>query len=628
MSEKKTRSRLGAPDSGNGGSRALETGGDQIYQSKIMLVDDEPLNMEVLMAHLEQEGYRNFITTSDSVTAFDKIVEEKPDVVLLDLMMPDVTGFDILSRVRQHDSLLLLPVVVLTSSDDSATKLKALQLGATDFLSKPVDASELALRLRNTLAARAYQYQLTHYDALTGLANGEQFSKHMITALEKHQQKKARAALLMVNINRFKHINDSYGREAGDGLLYEFSARMTQEFAGGQNNQALPQGHVRAAVYRLEGDKFAILIPFIGEDQDLINIISSAQETLDREYPIEGQKVFLQTAIGVSIHPRDGNTTEELVNRAETALVKSKQDSNSSFTFFCDGMDEQARKFHEIENGLRHALEKDEFFILYQPKVHVISGEIVGAEALVRWQHPEHGMVPPDQFISLAEESGQIVPIGNWVLKEALNQAAIWNEKGKTDFKMAVNVSIRQMMENDYIESVRSLVEESGLPAHNVQLELTENMIMDKAESNISILNQLKEIGVLLSIDDFGTGYSSLSYLQKFPIDELKIDQSFLREIQTPLDKAPIVKAVASLGHDLGLSLVAEGVETIHQLARIKALKCQIYQGYFCSPPIDAESFEELLFNPQVWNENTAARGANSTVDDSSDDMEDLRKAG
>ncbi len=566
-----------------------------IHNAKIMLVDDEPLNMEVLMTHLEGEGYSNFVSSSDSVGAYDLINETQPDILLLDLMMPEVTGFDILSRLREHEELAYLPVVVLTSSDDSATKLKALQLGATDFLSKPVDASELALRLHNTLAARAYQHQITNFDALTGLPNKDSFRKKFLAALERHESKNGQAGLILANVDRFKIVNDTHGRDVGDAVLYELSLRLQKLFGNNERSGSPEHDHIRQSVYRLEGDKFAVIVPFVSRTEDLVNLVEPAITELAKKYSIEGQNIYLTINFGISVFPGDSSDAEQLMNHAETALLHAKQESSIRYTFYSQELDKKARQMLEIESGLRTALEKKEFFLMYQPKVDVLTGAIVGAEALVRWQHPEHGLVSPDHFVSLAEESGQIVEIGNWVLTEALRQALIWRQTSIPDFKIAVNVSIRQLVESNFTETVNDIIQNSGFPPECLQLELTENMIMENAEDNVEKLNELKSTGVKLSIDDFGTGYSSLSYLQKFPLDELKIDQSFLREVQSPLDSAPIVKAIASLGHDLGMSLVAEGVETHHQLARVKALRIQVYQGYLCSKPLIAEQFGELL---------------------------------
>ena len=569
-----------------------------VSEAKIMLVDDERLNMEVLMAHLEEEGYANFVMTDNSVDAFELVCKEEPDVLLLDLIMPEVTGFEILAQLRENESTQHLPVVVLTSSDDSKTKLKVLQLGATDFLAKPVDASELALRLRNTLSARQYQDQLLNTDAVTGLPSKKVFDTTLSKVFDRSKEKNQNSALLLLSPIRLKAINDTFGRAAGDALLLTLANRVCSvlsidRYAG--NHAGSEFDFFNKQMFRLRGDAFAIIIPAFRDQEEIIDIGEELIASLDQPYLVDKQDVFLNSSMGISISLQDADNHDVWFSHSESALFESKQNSGSGYLFYSSEMDESARQYIQIESALRSALPSKQLFLVYQPKVDVQTGYIVGAEALIRWNHPEFGIVSPDLFISLAEKSGQIVEIGAWVMEEACKQSMQWRASGEKDFKIAVNVSIRQLADPGFVTTVSEIIEDSGIDASALQLELTENMIMDNPESNVVILNELKSLGLSLSIDDFGTGYSSLSYLQKFPIDELKIDRSFISEITSPLTKAPIVKAVVSLGHDLDLKLVAEGVETIHQLARLKALKCQVYQGYFCSPPIDAAEFGTML---------------------------------
>jgi len=563
--------------------------------SLIMMVDDESINMDVLQLHLRAEGYTNFISTSDPRKVIGLMQNNTPDVLLLDLMMPDLSGFDILELLRKDVELQHVPVVVLTSSDDSETKLRALSLGASDFLSKPVDASELALRLRNTLVAQAYQHRMTYFDALTGLPNRKYLVNKIIELRSHEQSSLTKAALLLVNLDRFKAINDSLGRKKGDLILHAFSQRLQLMFGIGETSADRSADFLRKSVVRVGGDKFIVLLPFLKDAQETIDLAAPFIKTMEEPLNVEGEEIYLTCSIGISIMPDDGVAEEELIPHAETAMVHAKQRRHNSYAFYSSEMDAKARKLLDIEIGLRSALDEGEFFLVYQPKVSVTSNAIVGAEALVRWQHPEYGLVSPEHFIPLAEDSGLIVPIGEFVLNEACRQTSLWRETFSGDFKVAVNVSIRQLYEERFIDSIKSAIASHSLPPDALKIELTENMIMENAESNVSKLQELKDIGVSLSIDDFGTGYSSLSYLQIFPVDELKIDKSFLCPIEKPGDKAPIARAVLSLAHDLGMTVVAEGVENHHQLAFIKALRCEEYQGYLCSSPLVAGEFEKLL---------------------------------
>ena len=572
-----------------------------IDDAKIMMVDDEPLNMDVLEIHLGAEGYNKFVAVSDSTKAMDRLRQELPDVLLLDLVMPEVTGFDILRLIRDDEKLRYLPVIVLTSANDAATKLEALTLGATDFLAKPIDASELALRLRNTLSAIAWQKRMSEVDPLTDLPNRSWFKKALGDRLATKPADKSLSALMLVNIDRFKSINDSLGPEHGDEVLKEFSDRLVSSYRNGEKQPWFSNeqtGARKPTVARLDGDRFVALLPWI-KGPELEAYLESTTKALtvelDQPFNVAGQAIYLSVSIGVSIIGSGQDTVESLINNAETALRHTHRSTDSTFAIYSDHMDAKAREQLSIENGLRTAVEKEEIFVVYQPKVNVATNEIAGAEALVRWLHPDLGLVSPVNFIELAENSGMIVSIGEWVMRESCRQAKEWQDAGYPNFKIAVNVSIRQMHEPDFLDVVRCALDDSGLPPGSLIVEITENMIMENAEGNTVTLQALKNLGVKISIDDFGTGYSSLSYLQRFPLDQLKIDQSFIREIRSQKEPVPIVKAVISLAHDLGLNVVAEGVETLDQLYHIKELNCEEFQGYLCSKPIPAPDFYLLL---------------------------------
>lgn len=587
-------------NSGTSNLTSSEEDSDQyeslISSAKIMLVDDEPINTDVLQTYLEGEGYNNFVTTSESVQAIEIMERENPDVILLDLMMPDVSGFDILQMMRSKKNLTHIPVVILTSSDDAETKLSALQLGAMDFLAKPVDASELALRLRNTLAAKAYQHHLINFDQLTGLPKRDTFMEAVDATAIALNSNNEKAVALHIYVENLKNINSTMGRENGNTIIKTFARRLEASVSTAGSIQSAFNVDTQVSIARTGGDKFSVFLGPINNLQQAEvlarKIVSDTSQTIN----LDNGSMFTTAKVGLAIFPDDGDTVQTLFSNAETAMSHVRDHGGSeNFTFYSASMDEESARILAIETGLQTAIDKNELRVTYQPKVDIKSGKIIGAEALVRWINGDLGFVGPDQFISIAERTGQIIPIGEWVLKQACIQAAAWREKYGFDFRIAVNMSIRQIHDSDMVLTAKEALVESRLPASCLTLELTENMVMENAESNIKLLRNLKALGLKLSIDDFGTGYSSLSYLQRFPLDELKIDKSFIEEIIAEDHRAPIVRAMVSLAHDLEMTVVAEGVETEIQLQHMRSLECELYQGYLRSKPVVADAFEKLL---------------------------------
>ena len=568
----------------------------KITEAKIMLVDDEPINTDVLRTYLEGEGYSNFVTTSESVEAIDTMRREKPDVILLDLMMPDVSGFDILTAMREEKSLMYIPVIILTSSDDAETKLKALQLGAMDFLAKPVDASELALRLRNTLAAKAYQHQLLNFDQLTGMPKRDAFIDSLEDTTYQMRADGEMGAALHIYIDNLKNINSTMGRDSGNKLINTFARRLEACVMSANSVQSAFDVNSNVSIARTGGDKFTLFLGPIQNPQQAADLARKIAQDTSQALKLDDRSVFTSAKIGIAIYPDNGEDVHTLLGNAETAMsyIRDKG-SSDTYTFYSGSMNEESSRVLAIENGLRTAIEKNELRVTYQPKVDIETGKIIGAEALIRWISGDLGFVGPDQFISIAERTGHIIPIGEWILQEACKQAEIWRQQFNFDFRIAVNMSIKQIHNSDMCATTRRALERSGLPASCLTLELTENMVMENAASNIELLQQLKEIGLKLSIDDFGTGYSSLSYLQRFPLDELKIDRSFIEEVKADNSHAPIVRSMVSLAHDLDMTVVAEGIETEVQLKYMQNLKCELYQGYFRSKPVVPQAFEELL---------------------------------
>lgn len=564
-----------------------------LRDATVMMIDDEPTTIEVLEAFLESEGYKRFVTTSDSTRAMEMIVAENPDVLLLDLHMPQVTGFDILTILRRDARFRHTPVIVLTSATDSDTKLKALQLGASDFLAKPVDPSELALRLRNTLAAKAYQDRLTFYDSLTGLPNRRLFMDRLLWSLRCAKRENSSGAILHIDLDHFKKINDTLGHEIGDSVLIEVGRRL-QGCA-----PALAVGNEGAdsqpLLSRVGGDEFNLLMPIVPRVEDAVRASGKILTAMKEPFSIHGHEVFLTASIGVAIFPNDGDSADTLLKHTGVAMNQAKRQGRNTYEFYSPKMNARALERLKLENELRRALDRDELLPFYQPKVDLQTGQVVGAEVLLRWNHPQRGFVSPVEFIPLAEENGMIIEFGEWILRAACRQNKAWQSAGLPNIRVAVNVSARQFRDGRFVEILRQALGGSRLDPQFLTLELTENTIMENAQENLDTLHAIKEMGVKLSVDDFGTGYSSLSYLKQLPLDELKIDRSFIVGIRSEEDDAPIVTSIVSMAHSLDLRVVMEGIETERQLIFCRDRGCDEYQGFLFSKPVPSREFETLL---------------------------------
>jgi diguanylate cyclase (GGDEF)-like protein len=565
----------------------------------VMMVDDDPLMIEVVQTYLEEAGYRSFVTTSRPTEAMGLFVAQRPDILLLDLKMPEVSGFEILEQIRAHLELRYTPVIILTGESDPRQKLKALELGATDLLTKPVDSSELRLRLQNALAFKAYQDRLADFDPLTGLVNRRKFRVELDTALRQTQTSRA-CALLHIDLDRFKQINDTLGHRVGDKLLCAVAQLLERTLSNAEATgwPGSREAEYRVVLARVAGNGFAAFLPNLHNLKKADTADSVARRVLAAlaaPFRIEGHELFVTASIGLAVSPGDGHEADALMKHAEMAMYQAKKRGRNTHEFFSGEMNAHALERLTLENQLRRAVERDEFVLYYQPKVDVANRRITGAEALVRWKHPDLGIVAPAKFIPIAEETGLIVEIGQWVLRAACTQVKAWADAGLPPITISVNVSSPQFKQRKVWHAVRGALAHSGLAAENLVLELTESMLMENASDSIEMLHELKAMGLKLSVDDFGTGYSSLTYLSRFPLDELKIDRSFVQGVPVERDSIAIVGAIIALARELELKVVAEGVETAEQLQFLRSRRCDEYQGYFCSRPAPAEPFANLL---------------------------------
>ena len=387
---------------------------------------------------------------------------------------------------------------------------------------------------------------------------------------------------MFIDVDRFKNINDTLGHAIGDILLQQVSSRLTESV------------RTSDTIGRLGGDEFAIVLFNISAPGDADVVAQKIMASFNRPFLLDKAEVFVTTSIGITLYPNDGIDPEALIRNADVAMYRAKEEGRNTYEFYVPGMNASAAKRLDMEVMLRRAVERREFVLHFQPKIALKDGRIVGVEALIRWNCGELGLVPPMEFIPLAEETGLIVPIGEWVLKTACAQNKAWREQGLPPLLMAVNLSARQFQQKNLMEMIAGVLDETGLGPRFLELEITESMIMQHAERSSAILRRLHEIGVQLSIDDFGTGYSSLAYLKRFPVQRLKIDKSFVRDITADADDAAIVTAVIAMAKSLKLKVVAEGVETKEQLAFLARLRCDEYQGYYFSKPLPAAEFAHL----------------------------------
>ncbi len=565
--------------------------------AKVMMVDDEPTTLEVVQTYLEEAGYSSFVTTSQPERAWDLLNSQRPDILLLDLKMPVVSGFDILARLRDDERWRFLPVIILTAETDGATKLRALELGATDILAKPVDASELVLRLRNALGFKAYQDRLQRLDPLTGLVNRPEFLRGVDRALQGASAATlGNHTLVMVDLDRFKQVNDGLGHHAGDQLIRSVAQRLAavvDEFSG-TRRRADTLGET-SWLSRINSDKFMAWLPGAGNDPVTEKWLQAITACFRRPFAIEAQELFVTASIGMASFPEHGDSAEGLLQRAELAMMQSKRLGNNRITSFSNEIATRATERLTVEQALRRAIESGELCVHYQPKVDCRTLRMTGLEALVRWQHPQRGLVGPAAFISVAEEAGLIADIGAQVLRQACREVAAWQARGLAPLHVAVNLSATQFGRSDVVALVRDALAETGLAAAQLTLELTESVLMDSTGQSMAELSALKALGVSLSLDDFGTGYSSLTYLRRFPLDEIKIDRSFVSGLPLERDNVAIVGAILALGRELGLRVVAEGVETTAELAFLRQRGCDQFQGFLFSRPVDASAIEAML---------------------------------
>lgn len=570
-----------------------------VTRPNILIIDDEESVRNLLRQILSQDYLCQTAVSAEE--ALGLLETESYALVLCDINMPGMSGLRLIPLIS---ALAPDTVVVMISGEQMIdTAIDSMRVGAFDYIKKPFEiehiktAVERALNHHSLLTdKRKYENHLeelveirtrelnylSNYDALTRVPNRLLFEDRLEQALAAAQHNKRPLGVLAVSLDKLDKINDSLGRASGDRLLCETAKRFVKLVEDGDS------------VARFEGREFVFLLTAITEPQDLIASAEKIKAALQTPFWIDNQEIFLTASIGIGLFPEDGTDAHALLKNAGAAMHRAKE-RGDNYQFYTADINDKALQRLVMENNLRRALEREEFEVYYQPKVSVLSKQIVGMEALIRWHHPQQGLISPAEFIPLAEETGLIVPIGEWILRKACAQCREWQNSGSDFLSVSVNLSARQFEQPNLFEMVASILRETDFNPKCLELELTESSIMKNSDSAIKILKKLKKIGIKISIDDFGTGYSSLSYLIQLPIDVLKIDKSFIRKINVDKGNAAMAMAIVSMARNLQLKVIAEGVENEQQLQFLYLLGCDEWQGFFNSQPIPAVEFAKLL---------------------------------
>jgi len=569
---------------------------------RVLLVSDREADAELIGALLESsiaDPPFRFAHAHTLSQAFETLERNEADVLLMDVGDGGAREMAAVSQARVRAPLV--PVVVAVDSDDEALALRAVEVGARGYLVKSaVTPGSLTWSLHHAMRnqrmflelniARERARQLATYDQLTGFANRALFQDRLEQAVASARRNRQRLAVLFVDLDDFKRVNDTLGHLAGDALL-----RLAAQRIG----SCLHKSDTGA---RLGGDEFAILVTNLGDDEDAVRIAEKVLALLREPLAIKGASQVISASIGIASFPRDASGAEELLKRADSAMYQAKQAGRDRVACWDPTLkgNENAERVSQ-ERRLRAALEGGELVLHYQPVVDVGRGRTVGAEALLRWRHPELGLVLPGEFLPIAENTQLIVPIGDWVLREACAQAARWQALGFPGFRIAVNVSPQQFQPGEFVAKVRQALVDTGLRSDCLELELTERSLLHDGERTLAQFAMLKGLGVRMAIDDFGTGYSALAYLKQLPVDTLKIDQSFVRALATDPADATITSTIVQMAHALNLSTIGEGVETIEQMQLLASYGCSRMQGYLFSEAIAAEDFGRLLDAKPFW---------------------------
>jgi predicted signal transduction protein with EAL and GGDEF domain len=568
--------------------------------ASVLIVDDDPGARLLMGTALEMAGF-TVHTAADGASALAAFRALPADCVVLDVVMPGMSGFDVCLALRDMPDSRHVPILMQTSLDDMESVNRAYEVGATDFSSKGINPMLLAQRVKFLVRAKQTQDQLresearvrylAYYDTLTGLPNRARLMQILGVRVAWAAPRRKGIAVLMLDLDNFSRINDTQGQAVGDALLNEIARRLQlcvrdSEAAEGPDGADDVGKDINDWVARTGADEFGLALPGIATADAAQLVARRVQAALERPFAFAGQEIPLSASIGISLYPADADGPESLVKNADAAMHHAKKAGQNGVEFFKKSISARAAKHLSLEADLRKAVERQEFTLNYQPRLSLKDLRVEAVEALLRWSHPQRGFVPPDEFIPLAEQSGLIVEIGDWVLREACAQARRWRDAGAPSRQVAVNVSGIQFRDGSLVRRVSNAIDLAGIDSRTIELEFTEGALIEYSSAVSKAVKSLKDLGVATALDDFGTGYSSMSYLRHFPIDTLKIDRIFVRDIASKTaGNAPLVDAIIAMARSLGLATVAEGVETEAQWQYLRERDATQVQGFlFCRP--------------------------------------------
>jgi len=564
----------------------------QKYEERpvVVLADDDP-SIRLMVRHvLESEDF-DIVEASDGLEAIKAVEKHHPALILLDAVMPGIDGFTTCQQIKEKGHTDI-PVMMITGLDDDASVERAYEVGAIDFITKPIKWAVLKHRVKSVVAkviAERKVKLLAYRDSLTGLPNRLLFADRLEQAVMRSKRSRTSMALMLVDIDDFKLVNDSFGHDAGDKLI---------KAVGDLISKSLRRADTIA---RLGGDEFAVIIEGIEGPEDAISIADNLTTILEHNVRLDDQETYTSASIGIAVYPSDGNDARTLLKNADTAMFRAKENGRHCFQFYKPEMSVSAMERLDLENSLKAAFENDEFLIHYQPIIDIHKNEVIGVEALLRWQHPDKGMIQPSDFVDIVQDCGLIIALGEWLISSVCKQIKVWHDAGLKNQNVSINLAPRQFKEQDLVALFTQAMSENNLDASSLSVEVTERTLIDNIGEVESTLKKLRAMGMKILLDDFGTGYASLAYLKQFPVDVVKIDRDFVTGIPDNEDDSTIVDAIAGLTRGLKLALHAEGVENERQLNVLKGIGCQYGQGFYWSKPLPGDEYEQFYMN-QIYN--------------------------